>query len=472
MKRRLFDLATVVALAGLAGCASPFGGAQHTPQTLVGAQSRIANPDASSKLKHIIIVIQENRSVDNLFSGFCLPKKIACADTVKTDPVSGKHLKLASLAAPFDPFHDRSQYIIEYDNGKMDGFPNAQVVCGSGSGSVQPDAASCPYTVFSFAPTTETKIYRQLATVDGILADKTFQTEQGPSFPSHLYAIAGQSGGFDTGHDAIDGGSGTCDHPKSDKTVDMTKAYPGGPGPSRTSCLSFRAIMDLLANKGHTWHYYSNSASSFWSATQSIDHLNDSPNFSFPSTKFISDVAAGTLADVTFVMPPSYEDSDHPGTIMNAQDGPNWVGSVVNAVGESPFWNSSAVIVYWDDWGGFFDHVKPPPGPVYSWGGNPNAFEYGFRVPMIVISPYVKLNTIDDTNHTFSATLRLIESTFKVGTLNTTDNPKYETSDLTGDFDFTQTPFPYVPVGGAAARPNAPHHVNANDATEELVTGD
>ena len=448
----------------LASCSTPPSSVQSLPATNAGAQSMATlernSGTAASKLKHIVIIIQENRSLDNLFNGFCVKTNV-CANTVTTDPVSGTPLVQESLAAPFDPFHDRSQFVIEYDNGKMDGFPKGGVVCSKSQFD------TCPYTVFSYVPSSETTIYQQLSTVDGQLSDETFQTNQGPSFPAHLYAIGGQSGGYVApDHDAITSGSGTCGKQKQVKTVDMTVPYPGKAGPLIPSCMDFKTVFDLLANKGHTWRYYSNSAASFWSAPQSIQHLYNSPNFVVPSTKFLTDVAAGTLADVTFVMPDSYEDSDHPGLITNPADGPNWVGSLVNAVGESQFWDSSAIIVWWDDWGGFFDHVKPTPGLIPSWGGTPNPYEVAFRVPMIVVSPYAKLGKINHVKRTFMSAIRLIESTFKAGTLNTTD--KYEPDDLSPMFDFTQNPRPFVPVGGSAARPNAHRgNGNPNDAQTE-----
>jgi phospholipase C len=446
----------------LMSCSAPNSSVRSLPAADTNDQMSSAGmrsgATASTTLKHIVIIIQENRSVDNLFNGFCVKTNV-CADTVTTDPVSGTPLVPESLAAPFDPFHDRSQFVIEYDNGTMDGFPKGGVVCSKSD--------TCPYTVFDYVPSSETTIYQQLATVDGILSDKTFQTNQGPSFPAHLYAIGGQSGGYVApDHDAISSGSGTCGKQKQVKTVDMTVPYPGKAGPNVPSCMDFKTVLDLIANKGHTWRYYSNSAASFWSAPQSIQHLYNSPNFVVPSTKFLTDVAAGTLADVTFVMPDSYEDSDHPGLITNPESGPLWVASLVNAVGESQFWDSSAIIVWWDDWGGFFDHVKPPSGQGPTWLGTPNPYEWSFRVPMMVISPYVRRNRIDHTPRTFVSAIRLIETTFKAGTLNNTD--KYEPDDMTPMFNFNQKPRAYVPVGGSKARPNAHRgNGNPNDALTE-----
>jgi phospholipase C len=459
MSQPAMRLFVSLALIALASCATPNGGVRSVPNGLPLQESSIGSgraAGASAKLKHIVIIIQENRSVDNLFNGFCA-KASVCANTVTKDPISGTPLKQESLAAPFDPFHDRSQFVTEYDNGKMDGFTRAGVICNN--------KAPCPYTVFSYVPKSETAIYRKLAQVDGELSDETFQTNQGPSFPAHLYAIGGQSGGYDSDHFAIDAGSGTCGKKKQVKTLNMTVPYPGAAGPNVTSCLDFQTILDLVVAKGHTWHYYSNSASSFWSAPQSILHLYNSPNFSFPSTKFLTDIAAGTLADVTFIMPDSYEDSDHPSLITNPLDGPNWVASLVNAVGESQFWDSSAIVIWWDDWGGFFDHVKPsvPPGTPPSWMGNPDPYEYAFRVPMIVVSPYAKLGRIDHQKRSFVSAIRLIEDTFQTGSLGTTD--QYEpASGLNPMFDFSQSPRKYVPVGGANAQPRA--HLGGGNPTD------
>jgi phospholipase C len=160
----------------------------------------------------------------------------------------------------------------------------------------------------------------------------------------------------------------------------------------------------------------------------------------------LTDVANGNLANVSFIMPYNGKVSDHPVHVKDPTAGPTWVASIINAIGETPFWNDTAIVVYWDDWGGFFDHVAPPTGPLYQ-----DPFEYGFRVPLVLIAPYAKVGTIDHTARTFVGSLRLIEETFGLPSLGTLD--QYEPDALDSMLDFTQSPLPFTPLGGSSARP-------------------
>lgn len=395
---------------------------------------------ASTQLKHIVVIIQENRTVDNLMNGFCVNDAV-CADTVTVDPYTNTPLTQWSLASPFDPSHSHSNFVTEISDG-MKGFANEQIICHG-------PRSECPPSVYAYVPASETAIYRQMATVDGVFSDATFQTDSGPSFPSHLYAIGGQSGGYDDDHWAIVSGSGNCATKHLNSTqINMTTRFPGRIGNKTYPCKDFQTIFDLLANAGHTWRYYSDSTTGFFSATQAIQHLYGSPNFIPNSTQFLSDVAKGALADVTFVMPSDEKVSDHPGLVPpdNPTAGPQWVAQVVNAIGETPFWDHTAIVIWWDDWGGLYDHVVPPAAPV-----NPDPFEYGFRVPLIVASPYATIGRIDHTQRTFVSALRLIEETFRLPSLNTTD--QYEPDGLDSMFDWGQSPIPYTPLGGTASRP-------------------
>jgi phospholipase C len=395
----------------------------------------------AAHVKHVVVVIQENRSLDNLFNGFCLTSG-DCADTVRVDPVTHRALAPVSLAAPFDPNHEHAQFIVEYDYGKMDGFSQSSIDCPPGS--------PCDYSVFGFVPAAETAIYRRLATVDGILSDETFATDQGSSWASHMYAIAGQSGGYDPDHYAITGAGGTCATQQLQASqVNMTTPFPGMPGPTVRPCKDFQTIFDRLTAAHRTWRYYS-GGQGYWSPTQGVQHLFGSPNYIEPPSAFLTDVKNGLLSDVTFVAPEP-ADSDHAGAVSDWRAGPTWVASVLDAVGESPFWDSTAVVVWWDEWGGWFDHVRPPASPV-----NPDPFEYGFRVPLIVVSPYARVGAIDHTPRTFVSALRLIEEAFRLPSLETTD--QFEPDGLDSMFDFARNPMRYTPLGGSssASRPNRP----------------
>jgi phospholipase C len=141
------------------------------------------------------------------------------------------------------------------------------------------------------------------------------------------------------------------------------------------------------------------------------------------------------LPGVSYVIPTGPE-SDHY-TILSSQSvdtGPDWVSSVVNAIGESKYWSSTAIIITWDDWGGFCDHVPPP------------QLDYrglGFRVPLLIISPYAKKGYVSHTQYEFGSILKFMETTFGLASLNTTD---VRANNLTDSFDFTQKPRKFVPI--------------------------
>ena len=151
-----------------------------------------------------------------------------------------------------------------------------------------------------------------------------------------------------------------------------------------------------------------------------------------PSPQILTDIEAGKLAQVTWVVPAgSY--SDHAGPGLTAQ-GPDWVAAITNAIGASQYWNSTAIFITWDDWGGWYDHVNPPVV---------DAMGLGFRVPLIVVSPYARHGYISHTTHEFSGFLKYTEEVFGLPNLGQRD---VAADDFADCFDYTQTPQPYVPV--------------------------
>jgi len=130
------------------------------------------------------------------------------------------------------------------------------------------------------------------------------------------------------------------------------------------------------------------------------------------------------------------------------------VASIVNAIGASPYWSNTAIIITWDDWGGWYDHVPPPKviNDGTSWG---SGYVYGFRVPLIVVSPYAKAAYISHVNHDFGSILNFIEGTFGLASLGYAD--AHTTDDLSDCFDFTQTPISFQTIN---APMNAAHFLN------------
>ena len=158
-----------------------------------------------------------------------------------------------------------------------------------------------------------------------------------------------------------------------------------------------------------------------------------------PPSQFLTDIGAGKLANVTWITP-TYENSDHPG--LESSTGPAWVASLVNAVGTSRFWNSTAIFIMWDDWGGWFDPVKP----VYE-----DYDGLGFRVPLLMISPYAKQGYVTHVQYETSSVLRYIEDNFGLPPLAKSDMRANDPA--TDAFDYNQKPRAFKKFAGS--KPNA-----------------
>jgi phospholipase C len=219
-------------------------------------------------------------------------------------------------------------------------------------------------------------------------------------------------------------------------------------------CFEHPTLTDLLDAKSISWRYYAANASFIWTAPDAIQHIcqpqtqngklvctgPDWNNVSIPPTDVLSDITNNKLAQVTWVTP-SGTYSDHP--LQNNGSGPSWVASIVNAIGDSAYWANTAIIITWDDWGGWYDHVAPPKVLVNcsQWGCG---YVYGFRVPLIVMSPYAKAQYISHTAHDFGSVLNFIEQNFGLSSLGYADAA---TSDALSDcFDFSQTPLKFQAI--------------------------
>jgi len=383
-------------IGGLAGCThvhrTPFS--QATP------------------IKHVVVIMQENRTFDNLFYGF------PGADSAQSGMNKGVTVPLSPvpLSEGTDLNHSHYSWWRAWDNGQMDGFASTQ--------------KNPPLFAYSYVPASEIQPYWTLAS-QYTVADRMFQSNTGPSFPAHQYMIAGQSGNADEDPSSYQWG---CDAPAG-SFVDLV-------GPDGTDhgsvfpCFNYPTVADLLDAQMITWRYYAPAdltTGSELSAYEAIDHIfysNDwDSNVISPQTRILTDVANGELAQVTWVVP-DLKHSDHPGN--NSSEGPDWVASVVNAIGASPFWDSTAIFISWDDWGGWYDHVVPL---------NIDNMGPGFRVPLIVVSPYAKRGYVSHTVYETASLITFIEKNFGLPNLGARDALANDTSDC---FDFSQTPAPYA----------------------------
>jgi phospholipase C len=222
---------------------------------------------------------------------------------------------------------------------------------------------------------------------------------------------------------------------------------PAGHESSRQApCLEHSTLPDLLDAKGMNWRYYAMAGAwnSYWNGPAAIRHLRQGPDWANvvpQQTQVLMDIANATLPAVSWVMP-SGQASDHPGTTDGS--GPSWVAAIVDAVGHSRYWRNTAIFVTWDDWGGWYDHVAPT---IY------NSYEYGFRVPLLVVSPYAKRGYVSHTTHDFGSILRFVEDNFDLPTLGYADS---RADNLADCFDLSQNPLPFRHI---AAPLNARHFI-------------
>jgi phospholipase C len=410
---------------------------------------------APAKIEHVVIIFQENRTPDNLFHG--LPN----ADIADRGPNSkGETIPLTPmpLVTPYDLDHSHRAFVEMYDDGKMDGADKVALNCG---------IPSCPQNPqFKYVEPSDVAPYLQLAE-QYTFGDRMFQTNQGPSFPAHQYIIAGTSAptahsdffaAENIGGAGIPGpntflGSG-CAGPQS-----QTVALIGPAGYERKdqfACFDHPTLMDLLDPRNIDWRYYTTALSwesTIWTAPNAIHHLRFGPDWTkvIPSSaQVLRDLATEQLPAVSWVIP-SGQSSDHAG--VNDGSGPSWVGAVVNAIGNSQYWANTAIFITWDDWGGWYDHVAPP---IY------DSYEYGFRVPLIVVSPYARPHYVSHKTHDFGSILRFIEQNFSLPTLGYADS---RADDLSDCFDYAQTPLTFQNIDAPL---NARHFLDSTTPSADL----
>lgn len=417
-----------------------------------GSNTPLKGP-SMGHIKHVVLIIQENRTPDNLFQDPVLinERKADIAQSGLNSQQQTIPLSPIDLANNYDLSHSHPSFEAMYDGGKMDGADQIPIACNVG-------AVNCPPAnpQFMYVNPSEVQPYFQMAE-QYTFGDRMFQTNQGPSFPAHQFLIAGTSAPTATSNlfaaENVSPGTGAgCIAPPDNyvKLVDPN----GNETQHMYPCFEHPTLSDLLDNKGISWRYYTPTASFIWTGPDAIQHIcvpqtiNGQlvctgaawQNVILGQAKVLEDIANQNLAQVTWVIPNGQE-SDH--AHVNDGSGPSWVASVVNAIGNSSYWADTAIFVTWDDWGGWYDHVPPPQVLVNcaQWGCG---YVYGFRVPLIVISPYAKAQYLSHTNHDFGSLLKFIEETFNLPSLGYADAAALD--DFADCFDFTQPPLTFQTI--------------------------
>jgi phospholipase C len=424
----------------------------------------------AQSFQHIMILFQENRTPDNLFQALCGPSRQLCPNPYNLRNYgidkSGNHVPLVyvPLAVYYDPDHSHNGFEAMCDldpttnTCRMDGLQT--------TGCFQGSHGSCWYAQViagDVAP------YLTIATQYG-WANYMFSTHQGPTEPGHQIIFSGTSS-FNASADAAamfisENGSATasgCLAPQGDEYWGMSpstapRGYPIFNQLLGTICVSHDTMATLLDNHQPpiSWKYYGYGEDQIGTAPNWIRPLcqPDSTYQHCTGQEFISnvdlyppdvltDIGNCNLAAMNWVIPRG-QDSDHPGGPYSG--GPSWIASIINAIGESQcknpdgtsYWNTTAIFVTWDDWGGWYDHEPPTLLSVPSQGQGD--YQYGFRVPLLVVSAYTPKGYVDNLRYDFGSIHRFIEQNFGIpeGALHFAD--ARATNDLTTFFNWNQQP--------------------------------
>ena len=404
-------------VATLVGLASSTLSVQAQAATRHRAIDVLRTATASNKIQHVVWIMQENRSFDNLFQGY------PGADTQSYGYDSnGNKIQLTpiTLATPWDIDHSSTAFFQAYDNGKMDGF-NREFTGAHRS--------KYPNPQYGYVPTSESALYFQMAN-QYVLGDRMFTSHIDASYISHQYMVAGQA------NHAVDFPSawwGCVKQRNVIPTLTQSRTY----GKNIPVCQNYQTLGDELDAAGLTWRVYAASRGQYisWSGYDSIRHIRFGPDYNadvIPSSaQVLTDVRKGFLANMTWVTP-TCMNSDH--ASCKSRHGPDWVANVVNAIGRSKFWDSTVIFVMWDEWGGWYDHVAPP---TVDFDG------LGMRVPLLVISPYAKAGYVSHVQYEHGSLLRFAEDTFGLGQLAASD--ARANSPAADCLDFSQPPRAFVP---------------------------
>jgi phospholipase C len=460
------------------------------PTTLAYAQTPHPNP-----FQHVVVIFQENRTPDNLFRELLTWPGVNPANyDIATWGVNSKGQVVPITPVPlgvgYDLSHAHAAFTSMYDNGKMDG---ADKIPCTGACIANPQFKYVSNSKHTLDP------YLTLAADYG-WANAMFQTNQGPSYPAHQFIFGGTSA-----PSATDDRSGifVAENPGAPKGAGYTAGTDTGclaplnewnwligiaPNDVETRltnkalgtlCFSHGTMATLLDERGLSWKYYapaqvnpagSNPGGSIWTAPAAIREVCQpnkdytqclgrewATNVDLVPAEVLTDIADCRLANVSWVIPDG-RNSDHPGSTV-ATGGPSWVAAIVNAIGTASgcdngkgYWSDTAIIVTWDDWGGWYDHVLPT---VLS--GLQGHYQYGFRVPLIVVSAYTPKGYVNNVSHDFGSILRFIQATFDIseGSLGFAD--ERANTNLYGFFNFQQAPRPYKVI---AAPLNAAYFIN------------
>jgi len=380
------------------------------PKTATNAQGDI------SAIQHIVFIIKENRTFDQYFGTY--PGANGATSAVIS---SGQRIPLihAPDPPPRDVSHGWFDSVEATNGGKMDMF---DIVSGA---SINGDMLGLSQLKQSDLPN-----YFKYAQ-HFVLADNMFSSIQGASFVNHLYTVGAQSANIFTQPSPAQTNGGSCDSIPGTSTYvwnddnTVTQTFP---------CVDFTTLADELQSAGVSWKFYASLMGQPgypFTTMAAISHIRFGSlwNNVVDHALFNKDALSGNLPAVSWLIPTSGNDEHPP---AGTCPGENWTVAALNAIMSGPDWNTTAVFIMCDDFGGFYDHVSPPVV---------DKFGLGPRVPLLIISPYAIAGKISHTQYEPSSILKFIEERFGLPPLAARDANANSTSD---SFDFSQNPLPPV----------------------------
>jgi phospholipase C len=426
-------------------------------------------PTGIHKIQHVVMIMQENRSFDSYFGTYPGADGIPMSDGKPTvcvpDPAKGGCVRPYPDHADVNGGgpHGAPNARADINNGKMDGFVNMSEQAQRNCADQTDPNCSATGTVDVMGYHTQSDIPNYWAYAhDFVLQDHMFEPNASWSLPEHLFQVSGWSANC-TQHDqpaSCTNANMPVPRPQNGKPTLLPPRPAGGP------IYAWTDLTYLLHKNDVSWAYYvvagtepdcQNDARvscspvhqnartpSIWNPLPFFDTVNaDHQRGNIKSvSSFYSAAKQGNLPAVSWVVP-SGEVSEHPPRPISS--GVAYTTSLINAVMNGPDWDSTAIFLAWDDWGGFYDHVVPPAV---------DANGYGLRVPGLVISPYAKRGYVDHQTLSFDAYLKFVEDDFLGGqridpATDGRPDPRVKVrenvkilGDLTSDFDFTQAPRP------------------------------
>jgi phospholipase C len=430
-----------------------------TPQDTARADTGI------HKIRHVIVIMQENESFDSFFGTFPgadgFPLHHGRPAVCVPDPTPALCVHPFHLTTPATAGGPHTAYAArqDIDRGRMDGFLRMANVgirdharlCSADRND--PRCTGSPFQVMGYRTGEDIPNYWRYAR-DFVLQDHMFEPNVGWSLPAHLFMVSGWSARCSDPADPV-----SC---RSDLAVRSIQATAQDRTPYAWTDLTY-----MLHRAGVSWRYFVSPGTepdcvdgqvichqgkqgantpSIWNPLPGFRTVHQDGQLGNVqrASNFFTAARRGTLSAVSWVVP-NQADSDHRPALLAC--GQSWVTSLIDAVMRGPDWRNSAIFLAWDDWGGLFDQVRPP---VVDGNG------YGLRVPGLLISPYARRGLVDHQVLSFDAYLKFIEDDFLGGARidprtdgRPDDRPDVrerapQLGDLATEFDFTQAPRPLV----------------------------